>query len=143
MTLSTATEIKLSDMQGKALREFDEWFGRASRFYRGRDTDNSLEAPTVPQIFRLFGFAGSGKTTLAARKAQEMGSGIMAATFTGKAALVMRKKGFVCSTIHSLIYVPQMVPVVDDKGNPTGEETLDFVLNEESNLWNAKLLIID
>lgn len=138
-------EIFLSDAQGKALAQFDEWFQAARQCYRGRDRDGDDldDCPSVPQVFKIFGFAGSGKTTIAARKAQDLGSGIMAATFTGKAALVMRKKGFHCSTIHSLIYVPEMVQVLDEQGNPTGEETLDFVINDESDLWNAKLLVVD
>lgn len=148
-------DIQISETQGKALKQFDEWFAVARRYYTGRrerfdkdgdyddDSESLKVAGLVPQVFKIFGFAGSGKTTIAARKAQDLGSGVMAATFTGKAALVMRKKGFNCSTIHSLIYKPDMVPVLDDKGNPTGEETLDFVLNEESDLWNAKLLVVD
>lgn len=135
-------EISLSEAQGKALGQFDEWFAKASKFYRGKFTDLD-ENPSVPQIFKIFGFAGSGKTTIAARKAQDLGGGILAATYTGKAALVMRKKGFDCSTIHSLIYQPKMMPVLDEKGEPTGEEQLEFVLNEESDLWNAKLLVVD
>lgn len=142
MTTPAQKEILLSDAQGKALGQFDEWFAKASRYYRGR-LDDADDTPPVPQIFKIFGFAGSGKTTIAARKAQDLGGGIMAATFTGKAALVMRKKGFDCSTIHSLIYQPKMMPVLDAQGNPTGEEQLEFVLNEESDLWNAKLLVVD
>lgn len=146
MSATTAEkEISLSETQGKALKQFDEWFAQAQLFYTGRrrpyPEGHFVEAP-VPQVFRIFGYAGSGKTTIAARKAQDM-RGVLAATFTGKAALVMRKKGFNCSTIHSLIYKPEMVPVLDDQGNPTGEETLDFVLNDESDLWNAPLLMVD
>lgn len=138
-------EIQLSEAQGKALAKFDEWFAKAQQVYNGRAYDDNPEINSeVPQVFKIFGFAGSGKTTIAARKAQDLGSRIIAATFTGKAALVMRKKGFNCSTIHSLIYVPQMVPTIDPKTNkPTGEEHLEFVLNAESDLWNAKLLVID
>jgi exodeoxyribonuclease-5 len=150
MSATTAEkQILLSDTQGKALAQFDEWFEKAQWVYCGRrgavtDSDDVPNAPSVPQIFKIFGFAGSGKTTIAARKAQDLGGGrILAATFTGKAALVMRKKGFNCSTIHSLIYKVQMQPVLDKDGNPTGEETLGFVLNEESDLWNAKLLVVD
>lgn len=145
-------DIKISETQGKALQQLDEWFAQARKFYTGRrrqigtDTDDLgreiAEAP-VSQVFRIFGFAGSGKTTIAAFKAQQLGYGVLAATFTGKAALVMRNKGFSCSTIHSLIYKPEMVPVLDNEGNPTGEEHLEFGLNDESDLWNAKLLIVD
>lgn len=139
-------EIYLSDAQGKALAQFDEWFAKASKVYCGRfsDEDEIVADDVIPQIFKIFGFAGSGKTTIAARKAQQLGSNVLAATFTGKAALVMRRKGFNCSTIHSLIYVPKMVPIINKETNePTGEEELSFVLNEESDLWNAKLLVVD
>src|SRR5215475_5269010 len=57
----------------------------------------------TPQVFRLFGYAGTGKTTLAKHIAQGVDGEVLFAAFTGKAALVMRHKG--CrdaSTIHSL-----------------------------------------
>jgi exodeoxyribonuclease-5 len=40
----------------------------------------------TPQIFRLFGFAGTGKTTLARELAAKAGGTVLFATFTGKAA---------------------------------------------------------
>jgi exodeoxyribonuclease-5 len=58
-----------------------------------------------PQVFRLFGYAGTGKTTLAKKIAEDADGSVVFAAFTGKAALVMRSKG--CGgacTIHSLIY---------------------------------------
>jgi exodeoxyribonuclease V len=58
-----------------------------------------------PQIFRLFGYAGTGKTTLAKHVAQGVDGKVLYAAFTGKAAQVMRNKGCAgASTIHSLIY---------------------------------------
>lgn len=57
--------------------------------------------------FRLDGYAGSGKTTLAKHFAESCGKRVYFGAFTGKAASVLRKKG--CSnatTIHSLIYKP-------------------------------------
>lgn len=154
MSTTVEKQVNLSEAQGRALTEFDTWFEKARKIYTGRRLYEDLPAvraaveaggtPVVPQVFRIFGFAGSGKTTIAAAKAQSLGSSVLAATYTGKAALVMRKKGFICSTIHSLIYVPEMVPTIDEKtGEPTGEEHLEFVLNEESDLWNAKLLVVD
>lgn len=87
------------------------------------------------QVFRLFGYAGTGKTTLARRLAQSVRGNVLYATFTGKAAMQLRKKG--CddaSTIHSLIYSVEIC-------EKTGEAT--FKLNKDSDLASAALLIID
>lgn len=59
------------------------------------------------QIFAIFGYAGTGKTTIAKELARNAKRRWLFAAFTGKAAHVMRQKG--CdgaSTIHSLIYRP-------------------------------------
>lgn len=94
-----------------------------------------LADPNGPQIFRLFGFAGTGKTTLARELAGSVSGLALAATFTGKASLVLRSKGFDdASTIHSLIYSVEVDP-------ETGEVT--FKLNQESTLADAALLIVD
>lgn len=88
-----------------------------------------------PQVFRLFGFAGSGKTTLAKEMAKGIRGTVLYACFTGKAALVLRKKGCEdASTIHSLIYRVQ-------EDDLTGET--EFVLNRESAVADAELVIID
>lgn len=86
-----------------------------------------------PQIFRLFGWAGTGKSTLAMHLAGGLKKVVYAA-FTGKAALVMQKRGCTdASTIHSLIY-----NLEDDRG---GEPT--FVLNRGSAVASANLVVID
>jgi hypothetical protein len=46
-----------------------------------------------PQVFRLFGYAGTGKTTLAKHLVQDVSGRVLYAAFTGKASLVLRKKG--------------------------------------------------
>lgn len=57
--------------------------------------------------YRLFGYAGSGKTTLAKHFANGISGQTIYAAFTGKAASVLRSKGCVgASTIHKLIYKP-------------------------------------
>ena len=59
------------------------------------------------QVFRLFGYAGTGKTTLARHFAEGVDGNVQFAAFTGKAAQVMRAKGASnAKTIHSLIYRP-------------------------------------
>ena len=86
------------------------------------------------QVFRLFGYAGTGKTTLAKHIAEGEGGEVLFGAYTGKAALVLRSKG--CKdarTIHSMIYRPKSVD----------EEEPSFVLNEESAASTASLIIID
>lgn len=59
------------------------------------------------QVFRLFGYAGTGKTTLARACGAGIGGLVLYGCFTGKAALVLRQKGCLTArTIHSLIYQP-------------------------------------
>lgn len=111
-------DISFSDEQNKALKSVLEWF-------RG---------PNPKQVFRLMGYAGTGKTTIAKTIAEEIGKGVLFGAFTGKAALVMRNKGCKgASTIHSLIYKP----VEDEHGLVT------YVRNNESLIRDASLIIID
>ena len=46
-----------------------------------------------PQVFRLFGYAGTGKTTLARHLAEGVDGDVLFAAFTGKAAMVLRSRG--------------------------------------------------
>lgn len=128
------SNLQFSTQQSNALLAAEQWL-------------KSWYANTAgtPQVFKVFGYAGSGKTTIAVYFAKTIGRGVLAACFTGKAALVLQKKGFLASTIHSLIYKCEEVDVMDEKtGEPTGETELAFVLNhEDSPLLNAKLLIVD
>jgi ATP-dependent exoDNAse (exonuclease V) alpha subunit len=83
---------------------------------------------------RLFGYAGTGKTTLAKKIAEDADGGVAFAAFTGKAALVMWSKG--CEdarTIHSLIY----------RARETDTEGPSFVLNEDSTITKSSLVIVD
>lgn len=64
-----------------------------------------LADPEAPQVFRLFGYAGVGKTTLARHFGQGVEGTVLYMAFTGKAAYVLRQKGCPdASTIHSRIY---------------------------------------
>ena len=86
------------------------------------------------QVFRLFGYAGTGKTTLARHLAEAVDGGVVFAAFTGKAAHVMRMKGCAgASTIHSLIYRARG----EDEDGPT------FALNQDSAAADAGLIVID
>jgi exodeoxyribonuclease-5 len=88
----------------------------------------------TPPIFRLFGYAGTGKTTLARHFAAGVDGKVLFAAFTGKAAQVMRNKGCQgASTIHSLIYKPP----------DTATEQPSFQLWDEAPASKAKLIVID
>src|SRR5207237_987810 len=88
----------------------------------------------TPPIFRLFGYAGTGKTTLARHIADGVDGEVKFAAFTGKAALVMRNKGCdSASTIHSLIY----------RARESGVEQPSFELWDDAPASKAKLIVID
>jgi exodeoxyribonuclease V len=123
------------------------------------------------KIFRLFGYAGTGKTTLARHFASGLDGTVLFAAYTGKAAHVLRLKGCPsATTIHSLIYLPKdksrqrlqeiEQKIVEVRGlneqDPSlkalTEESLEerralarpaFALNPDSPLKGAKLLILD
>jgi len=104
--------VSLSDTQFVAVKKIVDWF------------KNRTEEQ---QVFRLFGFAGSGKTTITKYIINELGltmfappprsrdremsdefddtiPGVFFAAYTGKASYVMRKHGTPAQTIHSMIY---------------------------------------
>src|SRR5215475_9459117 len=111
-----------SPQQDAALKAVAEWL----KAKPGR-------APT-PLVFRLFGYAGTGKTTLARHIAQAVDGKVLFAAFTGKAALVMRSKGCEgASTIHSLIY----------KARESGDEVPSFDLWDDAPASKASLIVID
>ena len=109
--------MKWSGQQDAALQAVSAWL---------KSGDN--------QVFRLFGYAGTGKTTLARTLAEDVDGEVAFGAFTGKAALVLRQRG--CrnaSTIHSLIY----------RTREADTDTPSFVLNQESAASKASLIIID
>ena len=96
------TTFTPSAAQAAAIAEVRDWFENR--------TDHQ-------QVFRLFGYAGSGKSTVLKFAIDDLGlsphrsakdgtcvPGVVTATFTGKAALVLNRKGTPARTIHSLIY---------------------------------------
>lgn len=109
--------MKWSPQQDAALKAVSAWL---------KDRDG-------PQVFRLFGWAGTGKSTLAKHFAKDIKT-VLYAAFTGKAALVMRKRGCKnASTIHSMIYIPAEESEYESR----------FKLNPASTVRGADLVIID
>ena len=120
--------MQLSPQQDDALKAVGRWLKE------GR-----------PQVFRLFGYAGTGKTTLARYFAEHVGGGqVQFAAFTGKAAQVLRSKGAVnARTIHSLIYRPRGEEAVANEATGKTSMSPTFALNRQSPISRAKLVIID
>lgn len=111
--------MQWSPQQEHALSEITKW----------------LQSDSSPQLFRLFGYAGTGKTTLITEIANIARGEVLFMAYTGKAALIMQKKGcYGASTIHSAIY-----RAIEDK--ETGK--IEYVLNMDSKVASCSLVIID
>jgi exodeoxyribonuclease-5 len=115
--------LSLSDSQQDAVDQVDYWHtsGRA-------------------QVFYLFGYAGTGKTTIAKHIASRIDGPVGFAAYTGKASSVMTRKGCPASTLHSLLYHPKkkLDPVT---GKDTGQ--VEFVRKENNTASRLSLVIID
>ncbi|GGF06065.1 AAA family ATPase [Stappia taiwanensis] len=93
------------------------------------------------QVFRLFGYAGTGKTTLARHLAEGIDGAVAFGAFTGKAAHVLRQKGCAdASTIHAMIYRPRGRK---EETEDEEEGALSFSINRDSIAAKAKLIVID
>ena len=119
--------MKFSPQQDDALKAVSAWLKQG-----------------YPQVFRLFGYAGTGKTTLARHLAEGVDGDVLFAAFTGKAALVLRSRGAKkASTIHSLIYRPRGEELVEDENTGKSSVTPTFSLNRQSPVADAKLIVVD
>lgn len=112
--------------QEHALRDVAAWLAQCrSELAAGR----RLSRP----IYRMFGYAGTGKTTLAKTLAGDLQK-VCFAAFTGKAALMMQRNGCTgATTIHGLIY--QVVEL------PNGGTK--FVWDADSAAVSADLICLD
>ena len=166
MTPTQRPALELSPGQAAAQADIADWYELCQQ-----DKDADLDARTGPvlsrPIYRLFGFAGTGKTTVIRSTidmlADTFGScNAGFAAYTGKAALVMRKQGLRARTIHSLIYI--VVPPPENKIRELEERiknTSDsaerkrlraelrtvsqpkFELNEDSDVTRMDVLVLD
>lgn len=96
------------------------------------------------QIFKIAGYAGTGKTYLSAVIAEELADNRIAfCAYTGKAALVMQQRGMPATTIHQLIYNSdvRMVPYYDDGGNLRYKRRLVTELKERLDPKPAIILV--
>lgn len=83
--------MKWSPQQDAALVEIDRW----------------LRDKSAPQIKRLGGYAGTGKTTIAKHAVANAPGKTFFLAPTGKAADVLTRKGCPARTIHSVAYSPK------------------------------------
>lgn len=119
--------MQFSTQQDEALKAVSRW----------------LKEPRS-QVFRLFGYAGTGKTTLARHFAEEVDGDVLFAAFTGKAAQVLRSRGASnAKTIHSLIYRPKGEEEVEDEVTGKTSVAPMFSINRQSPVAKAKLIVID
>lgn len=92
------TDIILTDTQADAVKRTKEWYQQCAQ-------ELADKKPLTQQVWRIFGFAGVGKSTVVKYGLAELGDiAIVSACFTGKAALVLTRKGTPATTIHSLCY---------------------------------------
>lgn len=142
----------LSLGQKTAFEAVEKWFTEQDKILQGdllgNDDLGSVEM-TKP-IFRLFGYAGTGKTTIIRILMTKLGmkpGEVRFAAYTGKAAMVMRKTGLDAQTIHSLIYEPvapnqaecnKLAAAIKDETDPTQKQVLKGELKEKSKVHFIK-----
>jgi len=115
-----------SPQQDDALSRVEAWLIKASKV---KDFSKS----SVPQVFYLAGYAGTGKTTLAKYLVKKRRP--VYGALSGKAAVMMMKAG--CdgaSTLHSLIYNAVRHKV-------TGK--YKFIFNADSQCSRAGVIVVD
>lgn len=116
---SKPVSLELAPQQRDAFEAFQAWFAK-----RSADTP----------VFRLFGVAGTGKTTLARTIADAVEGKVVFGAFTGKAALQLQRAGCAnAQTLHSLLYKARQQP----------DGRVVFQRNPASDLASASLLIVD
>jgi exodeoxyribonuclease-5 len=129
------TVVAWSQSQSEALERVRAWLADPWRPGASRE----------PGVFRLFGYAGTGKSTLARAASEGADGSVRYATFTGKAALVLQRAGCpTATTIHRLIYVPRtrcaqrlrelQAELAVERDEDRARELRDLVREESSNL---------
>ena len=119
--------MKFSTQQDAALKAVQTW----------------MESGEDP-VFRLFGYAGTGKTTLARHIAEGVEGEVLFGAFTGKAAQVLREKGATnARTIHSMIYRPKVRDDDEEGDDEAKDDSPEFTINRASPASSARLIIID
>jgi exodeoxyribonuclease-5 len=140
--------MEWTNQQARALSEVSRW----------------LRDDSAPQTYKLWGYAGTGKTTIAKELTQDVKTIFL--TYTGKAASVLRKKGIPdARTIHSALYDvrgadrARLIELEEELQSAVGEDRAElqkeyeaelercrrprFSLNPESVITEYDLIFID
>jgi exodeoxyribonuclease-5 len=97
---------------------------------------------TTNQVFKLFGYAGTGKTSLAQHLANELDVKVMFSAYTGKAVNVLKQKGCpAAKTVHQLIYKP--VEKGRSRLKKLEKELEEIYLALKSNHYSDDSILID
>lgn len=122
----SSDDITPTDEQFEAIKEIKDWY-------------NSSKKNRRKMYYSLLGVAGTGKSSIIPFIINELGlneSTVAVCSFTGKAALVLKRRGIsYAKTIHQTIY--------DIKINvlPDGHKEVTF--RRKKNLNRTKLIIVD
>lgn len=92
------TDITLTEMQAAGVKKIAAWYLQCKNEIKAKK-------PLAQQVFRVFGFAGAGKSSVVKHALAELGNpNVLTGCFTGKASRVLTQKGTPATTIHSLCY---------------------------------------
>jgi exodeoxyribonuclease-5 len=133
--------FSLSPEQDAARAAILRWWKSAS------SATAATRAARGSQIFCVAGYAGTGKSTIVKAVVAELGlpdAAVAYVTFTGKAALVLNRKGTPAVTIHRLIYIPVITKYIDKDGRPK-EKVSGFKLRkpDDESLGTISLIVVD
>lgn len=125
--------IELTDEQTTLLENLHKWFKMQNN-----------------QYYSYSGSPGTGKTTIIKILIERLGLepyNVISVAYTGKATLQLLMNGMNAMTIHSLIYKPVFVPLIEDgkpvlKADGSVKKVLAFVLKDELPP-SLKLIIVD
>ena len=108
--------MNYTPQQGQALQAIQDWL------------------TSDRQVFKLFGYAGTGKTTLA-REVEQMATTVLYTAFTGKAVMVLRDKGCLpAETCHAWCYRASLNEFTN---------VWSYSLNNDSLLRSADVVVLD